>query len=267
MMASYSNVCDDRPNTNNSFDGLIPTDGTKEASTENPVSVEGSQLGWTIYSRDTEPFPVPMIPPSSSFISPKRMSVSTFTQCGTPKPLVLPLRPYKQQPLPLERASPTPFPHQDGVSDEVPSSSESTHGRGNHDKETDNLKISTAQRLFKGKNKSPLPASTAVEGTLVIATAAVRAIELYGDKKEAGEEGGEYSSPEDVSLLMERGDRELSTWSGGYDEPGRRRSISRSKDKFRDEKSTDGQVILPLLYMTFSPMEFIYPNNHLNYQE
>ena len=31
MMASYSNVCDDRPNTNNSLNGVITTDTTKEA--------------------------------------------------------------------------------------------------------------------------------------------------------------------------------------------------------------------------------------------
>ena len=45
------------------------------------------------------------------------MSVSIFTQGGTPKPLISPLGTSRQQPLPLDRASPTPFPHQDGVSD------------------------------------------------------------------------------------------------------------------------------------------------------
>ena len=52
---------------------------------------------------------------------------------------------------------------------------------------------------------------TVVEGTLIIAAAAGRDVELYGDKKEAGEEGGDSSSPEDVSLLMEQGDHGLST--------------------------------------------------------
>ena len=55
--------------------------------------------------------------------------------------------------------------------------------------ETENLKASTARRLFKGKIQSNSPAVTAVEGTLVIATAAGRAVELYGDKKDDGEEG------------------------------------------------------------------------------
>ena len=142
-----------------------------------------------IYSGDTEPLPVLMIPPYSSCISPKRMSVSTFTQGGTPKPLVLPLGPSKQQPLPLDRASPTPFNHQDGASDKVPSPSESTDGRGNHDAETENLTASTVWRLFKGKSQSPSPDATSVEGTLVIATDAGRAVDLYGDKKEAGDEG------------------------------------------------------------------------------
>ena len=66
MMAPHSNVCDDRPNTNNSLNGVITTDTTKEASVENPGLVQGSQVGWKIYSRDTEPLPVPMIPPASS---------------------------------------------------------------------------------------------------------------------------------------------------------------------------------------------------------
>ena len=46
-----------------------------------------------------------------------------------------------------------------------------------------------ARRLFKGKNQSSSPAATAAEGTLVIAAAAGRAVELYGDEKEADEEG------------------------------------------------------------------------------
>ena len=45
MMAPHSNVCDDRPNTNDSLDGVIPTDATKEASAENPGSGQGSQVG------------------------------------------------------------------------------------------------------------------------------------------------------------------------------------------------------------------------------
>ena len=51
----------------------------------------------------------------------------------------------------------------------------------------------------------------AVEGTLVVATAAGSYVELYGDNKEAGEEGEESLSPEDVSLSLERGDHGLST--------------------------------------------------------
>ena len=155
IMAPHSNVYDDRPNSNDSFDGVIPTDATKEASAKNTGLGKGSQVGWKIYIRDTEPLPVSMIHPASSWISPKRMSVSNFTQGGTPKTLVLPLGPSKQQPLPLYRAFPAPFPHQDGASDKVPSPSESTHGRGNNDKETENLKSSTARRLFKGKVSHP----------------------------------------------------------------------------------------------------------------
>ena len=48
MMSPHSNVCDDIPNTNDSLDGLIPTDATKEASAENPGSIQGSQVGWKI---------------------------------------------------------------------------------------------------------------------------------------------------------------------------------------------------------------------------
>ena len=64
IISPHSNVCDGRPNTNDSLDGVIPTDTTNEASTENPGLIQGIQLGWTIYSRDTEPLPVPMIPPA-----------------------------------------------------------------------------------------------------------------------------------------------------------------------------------------------------------
>ena len=38
MMATHTNVCDNRPNTNDRLDRAIPTDATKEASTENPGS-------------------------------------------------------------------------------------------------------------------------------------------------------------------------------------------------------------------------------------
>ena len=69
------------------------------------------------------------------------------------------------------------------MSDKVPSPSESTHGRGNHGKETENMTESTARRIFKGKSQSPSPSVMVVEGMLGIATAACRAVELYGDKK------------------------------------------------------------------------------------
>ena len=59
-----------------------------------------------------------------------------------------------------------------------------------------------ARRLYKGESHSPSPATAEMEGTLVISAAAGRAVELYGDKKEAGEEGGKSSSPEDVSLSL-----------------------------------------------------------------
>ena len=62
MMAPNSNVCEDRSNTNESLDGVIPTDATKEASAENPGSGQGSQVGWMIYRGYTEPLTVPMIP-------------------------------------------------------------------------------------------------------------------------------------------------------------------------------------------------------------
>ena len=118
-MAPHSNVCDYRPNTNDSLDGVISTDATKEASAENTRSGQGTQIGWTIYRGDKETLPMPIIPPSSSWISPKRMSVSTFNQGRTPKPSVFPLGPSKQQPLLLDRSLPTPFNHQDGASHEV----------------------------------------------------------------------------------------------------------------------------------------------------
>ena len=102
---------------------------------------------------------------------------------------------------------------------------ESTHGRGYHGEETENLTASTELRLFKRKSQSPSPAATAVEGTLVISIAADRAGELYVDKKEAGEERDKYSYLDDVSLLLERGDHGLSTRARGNDEPGRHRSM------------------------------------------
>ena len=121
MMAPHSNVCDYRPNTNESLCRVITTETTKEASAEKPGSGQGSPLGWTIYSGDKEPLPVPMITLASSWISPKSMSVSTFTQGGTPKSLVSPLGTYKQQLLSLDRALSKSFPRQYGASDEVPS--------------------------------------------------------------------------------------------------------------------------------------------------
>ena len=69
--------------------------------------------------------------------------------------------------------------------------------------------------------------------------------------------------PEYVSLLMERGDHGLSTRERGNDEPGRRRSMARSKDKLRDDKSTDGQAVLTLPDMTVSSMEVSYHNDQL----
>ena len=82
MMATYSNVCDNRSNTNDSLDGVIQTDATKEASAENLGSGQGSQVGWTIYSGDTETLSVPMIPPAPSWISPNRMLVYTSLNTG-----------------------------------------------------------------------------------------------------------------------------------------------------------------------------------------
>ena len=115
------------------------------------------------------------------------------------------------------------------------------HSRGNHDEETENLTASTGRRIFKGKSQSTSPAATAVEGVLVISAAAGRDVELYGDQKEAGEEGEKSLSPEDVSLSLERGDHGLSTWVRENDKPGRRISMARSKGKSRDEKSKYGK--------------------------
>ena len=200
-----------------------------------------------------------MIPPDSSWISPKRISVSTFTRGGTPKPSVSPLGPSKQQQLPLNWVSLTPYPHQDSASEEVPSPSESTHGRGNNDDETENLTASTARRLFKGKVSHPNQLRRQWKGRFHV--------ELNGGKKDYGDEQERSLSPEDVSLSQERGDHGLSTHAGGNDEPGRRRSMDRSKDKSRDDKSTDGQAVLSLPDMKVSPMELGHPNDHLEYHE
>ena len=43
--------------------------------------------------------------------------------------------------------------------------------------------------------------------------------------------------------------------------------MARSKDKPRDEKSTDGQEFLPLPDTTVSPMELSYSNDHLEDHE
>ena len=70
--------------------------------------------------------------------------------------------------------------------------------------------------------------------------------------------GGNSFSPEDVSMSLEQGDHGLSTQARGDDELGRRRSMD-----LRDNESTDGQAVLSLLDMKVSPMEYIYPNDHL----
>ena len=101
--------------------------------------------------------------------------------------------------------------------------------------------------------------------TLVVDAAASMDVEIYGYKKEAGEEGEKSSSPKDVSLLLR--DIGLSTRARENDEPGRRKLMARSKYKSRDEKSTDGQAVLPLPDMTVSPMELSYPNDHSEYHE
>ena len=93
-----------------------------------------------------------------------------------------------------------------------------------------------------------------MEGTLYIAAADGRFIEIYGYKKESGEEGEKSSPPEDVSLSLEQGDHGLSTRARGDDESGRHRSRARSKDKSRDKKSTDEQAVLSLTDMTVSSM-------------
>ena len=108
---------------------------------------------------------------------------------------------------------------------------------------------------IQGKIQPPSPDTTSVEGTLVIAAATGRDVEIYGYKKEAGEEGDKSSSPKDVSLLLERGDHGLSTRERGNNKPGRRISMARSKDKSMDEKSTYRKVALPLPDMTVSHME------------
>ena len=92
-----------------------------------------------------------------------------------------------------------------------------THSRVNQYEETDKLTAPTVQRLFKGENQSPSPAVASVEGTLVIAAATGRYVELYGVKKEAGEEGGKSLSPEDFSMSLEEGDHGLSTRARGDD--------------------------------------------------
>ena len=106
---------------------------------------------------------------------------------------------------------------------------------------------------------------TEVEGTLVVS--AIRAEELYGYKKEAGEEEEKSSSSEDVSLFLEQGDNCLSTRVRGGDNPGKRRSIAKSENKSRGEKSTYRQVVLPLSDLMVSPMELSYPNDHLEDHE
>ena len=68
-------------------------------------------------------------------------------------------------------------------------------------------------------------------------------------------------------MLLEKWDHGLSTRVRGGDDPGRRRSMARSKDKSKDKKSIDGQAFLTLPDMTVSPMEFIYPNDHLEDHE
>ena len=86
--------------------------------------------------------------------------------------------------------------------------------------------------------------------------------------RERLERGGDKSSsPEDVSLSLEREDSGLSTRARGDDNPGRRISMARSKDKSRDEKSIDGQAVLPLPDMMVSPMELSYPNDYLENHE
>ena len=68
-------------------------------------------------------------------------------------------------------------------------------------------------------------------------------------------------------MSLERGDHGLSTRVRGDDKPVRRISMARSKDKLRDDKSTDGKAVLPLPDMTVSPMELSYHNDHLEDNE
>ena len=44
MMEPYFNVCDNRPNTDEILDRVVPTDVTKEASAENMRSVQAIQV-------------------------------------------------------------------------------------------------------------------------------------------------------------------------------------------------------------------------------
>ena len=74
-------------------------------------------------------------------------------------------------------------------------------------------------------------------------------------------------SSEDVSLFLELGEYGLLLRARGGDDSEMRGSMARSKDKLRDEKSTDGQAVLTLPDMTVSPMELSYPNDHLEYHE
>ena len=43
--------------------------------------------------------------------------------------------------------------------------------------------------------------------------------------------------------------------------------MARSKVKLRDKKAIDGKSVLPLLDITVSPIELIYPNDHLDDHE
>ena len=106
-----------------------------------------------------------------------------------------------------------------------------------------------------------------MEGTLLIAAAAGRDVELYGNKKGAGEEGEKYLSPGDVYISLEQGYHGLSTRARRNDEPGRRSSISSSKYKSRDERCTDGQAFLSLPDTKVSPMELSYLNDNLEDHE
>ena len=65
------------------------------------------------------------------------------------------------------------------MSYKVPSPSELTYGRGNHDEEAETLTASTARRIFEGKVQLPSLAATEVEGILVVAASAGRSVEVY----------------------------------------------------------------------------------------